>query len=91
MRSRSCLASMPADRRIAGRRPPVLAYLPINRENRRFGVLSGASWRVRPAPGRPGPLRGMAWRLGLFALNFCYGRGVTAPRSRLAVAASGMD
>jgi rhamnosyltransferase len=37
---------------------------------RRFGVFSGALWRVRPAPGRPGLLRGMVWRLGLFTLNF---------------------
>src|SRR5207302_159986 len=37
---------------------------------RRFGVFSGALWRVRPAPGRPGLLRGVAWRLGLFTLNF---------------------
>lgn len=37
---------------------------------RRFGVFSGALWRVRPAPGRPGLLRGMAWRIGLFTLHF---------------------
>jgi len=37
---------------------------------RRFGVFSGALWGVRPAPGRPGLLRGMVWRLGLFTLNF---------------------
>lgn len=37
---------------------------------RRFGIFSGALWRVRPAPGRPGLMRGVVWRLGLFVLNF---------------------
>lgn len=37
---------------------------------RRFGILSGALWRVRPAPGRPGLLRGVAWRISFFTMNF---------------------
>ena len=37
---------------------------------RRLGVFSGALWRVRSAPGRPGLFRGLAWRLGGLTLNF---------------------
>jgi rhamnosyltransferase len=37
---------------------------------RRFGAFSGALWRVRPAPGRPGLFRGLVWQLALFTLNF---------------------
>jgi rhamnosyltransferase len=37
---------------------------------RRFGPFSGALWRIRPAPGRPGLFRGMVWRIGLFTLHY---------------------
>ena len=33
-------------------------------------IFRGAVWRVRPAPGRPGLMRGAAWQLLLFTLNF---------------------
>jgi GT2 family glycosyltransferase len=39
-------------------------------EERRFGLLCGALWRVRPAPGRPGLMRGVVWQLLFFVLNF---------------------
>jgi rhamnosyltransferase len=36
----------------------------------RFDFLRGAVWRVRPAPGFPGTMRGAAWRVLLLTLNF---------------------
>ena len=46
---------------------------------RRFGLLSGALWRVRPSPGRPGLMRGVAWQLMFFIVNF-----LLRPRTRTA-------
>ena len=39
-------------------------------DQRRFGLLRGALWRVRPALGRPGLMRGVIWQLLFFVLNF---------------------
>jgi GT2 family glycosyltransferase len=39
-------------------------------EDRRFGLLRPALWRVRPAPGRPGLMRGVVWQLLFFTMNF---------------------
>jgi rhamnosyltransferase len=39
-------------------------------EDRRFSLLRPALWRVRPAPGRPGLMRGVIWQLLFFTVNF---------------------
>jgi rhamnosyltransferase len=39
-------------------------------EDRRFGLLRPALWRVRPARGRPGLMRGLVWQLLFFTTNF---------------------
>jgi hypothetical protein len=38
--------------------------------DRRFGLLRPALWRVRPAPGRPGLMRGVVWQMLFFTMNF---------------------
>ena len=48
-------------------------------DDKRFGLLRGALWRVRPAPGRPGLMRGVVWQLLFFVVNF-----MLRPRTRTA-------
>jgi GT2 family glycosyltransferase len=47
-----------------------LYFTLYEQEDRRFGLLRPALWRVRPAPGRPGLMRGVVWQLLFFTMNF---------------------
>ncbi len=47
-------------------------------EGRSPRLLRPAVWRVRPAPGRPGLMRGLAWQMTFFIMNF-----LVRPRTHL--------
>jgi GT2 family glycosyltransferase len=39
-------------------------------DDKRASFLRAALWRVRPAPGRPGLMRGVVWQMLIFVMNF---------------------